>query len=66
LELLFKVMGPANCCFGTEAPGAGSSVNPYTGKAMDDLKPHIESFGFLSDSDKKTIFEGNARKLYRL
>src|SRR5439155_4711552 len=39
LELLFKVMG-ANCCmFGTESPGAGSSVNPHTGRAMDDLKP---------------------------
>jgi 4-oxalmesaconate hydratase len=66
LELLFKVIGPANCCFGTEAPGAGSSVNPHSGKAMDDLRPIIEGFSWLSDGDKKSIFEGNARKLYRL
>jgi predicted TIM-barrel fold metal-dependent hydrolase len=66
LELLFKVIGPANCCFGTEAPGAGSSVNPHTGKAMDDLRPIIEGFGWLSDSDKKAIFEMNARKLYKI
>jgi 4-oxalmesaconate hydratase len=66
LELLFKVIGPANCCFGTEAPGAGSSVNPHNGKAMDDLRPIIEGFNFLSDSDKKAVFEGNARKLYRI
>jgi predicted TIM-barrel fold metal-dependent hydrolase len=66
LELLFKVMGPSNCCFGTEAPGAGSSVDPYTGMAMDDLKPHIEGFSFLSDTDKKNIFEMNARKLYKI
>jgi predicted TIM-barrel fold metal-dependent hydrolase len=66
LELLFKVIGPANCCFGTEAPGAGSSVNPHTGKAMDDLRPIIEGFDWLSDGEKKGIFELNARKLYRL
>jgi predicted TIM-barrel fold metal-dependent hydrolase len=66
LELLFKVMGPSNCCFGTEAPGAGSSINPRTGQAMDDLKPHIEGFSFLSDTDKKNIFEMNARKLYKI
>jgi predicted TIM-barrel fold metal-dependent hydrolase len=66
LELLFKVIGPANCCFGTESPGAGSSVDPKTGRAMDDLKPIIEGFGWLSDSDKKNIFEMNARKLYKI
>jgi predicted TIM-barrel fold metal-dependent hydrolase len=66
LELLFKVMGPANCCFGTEAPGAGSSINPHTGLAMDDTRPIIEGFTWLSDSDKKAIFEMNARKLYRI
>jgi hypothetical protein len=66
LELLFKVMGPANCCFGTEAPGAGSSINPHTGLAMDDTRPIIEGFSWLSDGDKKAIFEMNARKLYRI
>lgn len=66
LELLFKVMGPANCLFGTEAPGAGSSVNPKTGKAMDDLKTAIEEIRSLSSQDKKKIFEDNAKKLYKL
>jgi predicted TIM-barrel fold metal-dependent hydrolase len=66
LQLLFKVMGPANCCFGTESPGAGSSVDPHTGRAMDDLKPIIEGFDWLTDADKKNIFEMNARKLYKI
>jgi OH-DDVA meta-cleavage compound hydrolase len=66
LELLFKVMGADNCMFGTESPGAGSSVNPRTNRAMDDLKPYIEGFEFLTDGDKKKIFELNARKLYRI
>ena len=66
LELLFKVIGPENCMFGTESPGAGSSMNPKTGKAMDDLKSVIEEIDQISDSDRKNIFEGNARKLYKL
>jgi len=33
---------------------------------MDDLRPIIEGFNWLTDGDKKAIFELNARKLYRL
>lgn len=66
LELLFKVIGPEHCLFGTESPGAGSSVNPKTGKAMDDLKSVIEDVDWLSSGDRKKIFEDNARKLYKL
>lgn len=66
LELLFKVMGPEHCLFGTEAPGAGSAVNPKTGRAMDDLKTSIETIEWLNSKDRRDIFEANARKLYRL
>ncbi|MCZ6771136.1 MAG: amidohydrolase family protein [Proteobacteria bacterium] len=66
LELLFKVMGADNCLFGTESPGAGSSVEPRTGRAMDDIKPVIESFDWLTDADRKKIFESNARKLFEI
>jgi predicted TIM-barrel fold metal-dependent hydrolase len=66
LELLLKVMGPRCCMFGTESPGAGSSVNPRTGLAMDDLKPVIESLAWLTQADRDDIFEMNARRLYKL
>ncbi len=66
LELLFKVIGPDNCLFGTESPGAGSSVNPKTGKAIDDLKSVIEGIEWLGDGDRKKIFEANPKKLYRI
>lgn len=66
LELLFKVMGPEHCLFGTEAPGAGSAMNPKTGRAMDDLKTSIETIEWLSSKDRTDIFEDNAKRLYRL
>ncbi|MEZ5708781.1 MAG: amidohydrolase family protein [Blastomonas sp.] len=64
LELLFKIVGPDNCLFGTERPGTGSVMSPHWGHHLDDLKPVIEGIDFLSAEDKSKIFEGNARKLY--
>lgn len=66
LELLFKVIGTDNVLFGTEKPGTASAKDPKTGRWMDDLKPIVESIQFLTDEDKKKIFEGNAKKLYNL
>ena len=64
LELLFKVVGPANCLFGTERPGSGRGIDPVTGRALDDLRPVIEGLDVLSDHDCRLVFEDNARRLY--
>ncbi len=64
LELLFKVVGPDRVLFATENPGTGSATDPKTGRAYDDLKPVIEGISFLSDEDRKNIFECNCTKLY--
>ena len=66
LELLFRVAGPDRCLFGTERPGTGTAIDPQTGRYMDDLKPVIESIEWLSEKDRKMIFEENARKVFRL
>jgi 4-oxalmesaconate hydratase len=66
LSLLFRVMGTDRCLFGTEKPGTGSSIDPATGRWLDDLKPVIESLPELTAEDKARIFEENARRLYRL
>ncbi|HEY3118770.1 MAG TPA: amidohydrolase family protein, partial [Chloroflexota bacterium] len=66
LELLIKVVGPDNCLFGTERPGTGSAIDPATGRSMDDIKPLIDSIEGLSDAHRAKIYEGNARKLFRL
>jgi 4-oxalmesaconate hydratase len=66
LDLLFDVVGPDRCVFGTERPGSGSGKDPVTGKAYDDIKPTIESIEWLTDEQKKGIFENNARRLFPL
>lgn len=64
LELLFKIVGPDRCLFGTDRPSGSSALDPRTGKSLDDIKPHIEGIPWLSEADRQGIFEGNARKVY--
>jgi 4-oxalmesaconate hydratase len=64
LELLFDVVGTDRCMFGTERPGSGGGTDPETGRPYDDLKPVIESIADLTATDKRAIFEDNARKFF--
>lgn len=64
LELLFKVVGPDNCLFGTERPGTGAAADPETGFMLDDLKPVIDGLAVLSAEDRRLVYEDNARRLY--
>jgi OH-DDVA meta-cleavage compound hydrolase len=66
VEFLIKVMGADNVLFGTEWPGLGSVLDPETGRVMDDLKPEIEAIDWLSSDDQFKIFEGNARRLFKI
>ncbi len=58
--------GADRVLFATECPGTGSAVDPRTGRQMDDTAHWIQDFAWLSAADKKLIFEGNARQLYKL
>jgi 4-oxalmesaconate hydratase len=64
LELLFKIVGPEACLFGTETPGIGSGVSRVSGRMMDDLVPVIESIDFLTQEQKDAVFYKNARKVF--
>jgi 4-oxalmesaconate hydratase len=64
LELLFKIVGPDRCLFGTELPGAGSKNDPRTGKWYDDVKPKIDAIPFLSAEDKAKIYQKNAEQVF--
>jgi 4-oxalmesaconate hydratase/OH-DDVA meta-cleavage compound hydrolase len=66
LRLLIETVGAARCLFGSECPGVGSKIAGADGKTMDDIAPIIAGFAWLSDSDKKLIFEDNARSVFNL
>ncbi len=66
LRLLIKTVGADRCLFGAECPGVGSTVDPSTGRTRDDIRPLIEGFDWLSDAEKRMIFESNARQVFRL
>ena len=66
LELLIKVVGPDRCLFGAERPGTGSEIDPDTGRWMDDIKPLIDGIDWLTDADRKMIYEDNAKAVHNL
>jgi 4-oxalmesaconate hydratase len=66
LRLLIKTVGADRCLYGSECPGVGSAINPKTGRTMDDIKPFIDGFEWLSATDRQAILEGNARRVFGL
>jgi 4-oxalmesaconate hydratase len=64
LEYLFRTVGTDRCLFGTEKPGTGSVKHPETGMWLDDVKSLIDDIAWLSDADRKLIYEDNARAVY--
>lgn len=66
LRLLIETVGVDRCLFGAECPGVGSKALPGESRTMDDIKPIIETFAWLSAAEKKMIFEDNARRVFKL
>ena len=66
LRLLIETVGVDQCLFGSECPGVGSKQIDGQDHTMDHIAPTIARFEFLSDADKKKIFEDNARKVFKL
>jgi 4-oxalmesaconate hydratase len=64
IDLLTKVIPVENILFASEMIGAVRGIDPETGFYFDDTKRYIENAKHLSESDRKKIYEGNARKLF--
>lgn len=64
LELLFRLCGTDRCLFGADMPGLGSVVDPRTERPYNDVKSLIDSIPWLSESDRRGVYEDNARKVY--
>ncbi len=64
IELLLKIVPADNILFGSEMVGAIRSIDPETRHYFDDTRRYIDQVTVVSESDKRKIFEGNARRVY--
>ena len=64
IEMLIRAVGVDNVMFATEMIGAVHVVDPDTGQWVDNTKPYVDAIEWLSDDDRRKIFEGNAHKVY--
>ena len=63
IEVLFKVIPVDNILFASEMVGAVKGIDPETGYHYDDTKRYVDALG-LSETDRRKILEGNARRVY--
>ncbi len=64
IELLTKVIPADNILFASEMVGAVRGIDPETGHHFDDTKRYIDAAP-LTEADRRKIYEGNARKVYK-
>ena len=64
IELLLKIVPLDNILFGSEMVGAVRGIDPQTGYYFDDTKRYLDQVSWLSDSNRRHSFEGNARKVF--
>jgi 4-oxalmesaconate hydratase len=63
IDLLLEVIPDDNILFAAEVVGAVRGIDPETGFHFDDTKRYIDARA-LSESSRRKIFEGNARRVY--
>jgi 4-oxalmesaconate hydratase len=61
---LVEVIGPSSVVFASEMIGAVKGIDARSGHYFDDTKRYVDAIEGLSDADRRTIFEGNALKIY--
>jgi len=64
IELLLKIVPIDNVLFASEMVGAVKGIDPETGHYFDDTKRYIDQVAWLSDTDRKKLYEDNARRVY--
>jgi 4-oxalmesaconate hydratase len=64
MELLIRIAGVDNVMFASEMLGGVTTIDPVTGRWFDDNKPCVDALGWLTDEDRRKLFEGNVRKAY--
>jgi 4-oxalmesaconate hydratase len=64
IDLLTRVIPAENILFASEMLGAVRGVDPETGHNYDDTRRYIDGSTILTPDQKRTIFAGNALRVY--
>jgi 4-oxalmesaconate hydratase len=64
MELLVRTIGADNVLFASEMIGAVRGEDPESGFYFDDTKRYLDAVEWISEPDRKKIFEGNALRIY--
>lgn len=64
IELLARTVPTDNILFASEMIGAVKGRDPETGEYFDDTRKYLDACPGLSDTDRRKIFEDNARRVY--
>ncbi len=64
IDLLHRVIGPANLLFASEMLGAVRGADPDTGVAWDDTLVYINKLGLGEEDHHAVVQGGNARRVY--
>lgn len=64
MELLIRVVGVDRIIYASEMLGGVNATDPATGRSFDENKRLVDGIRWLTDQDRKNIFEVNARKAY--
>jgi 4-oxalmesaconate hydratase len=64
MHLLVKVAGVDNVMFASEMLGGVTTKDPLTGRMFDDNRPCLDALDWLTEADRRKIYEANARKAY--
>ena len=64
MHLLVKVAGVDNVMFASEMLGGVTTKDPLTGRMFDDNRPCLDALDWLTEDDRRKIYETNVRKVY--
>jgi 4-oxalmesaconate hydratase len=65
IDLLLEVIPIENTLFASEMVGAVRGIDPETGFYFDDTKRYVDASTKLSAEQRRKIFEGNARAVFK-
>ena len=64
IDMLTKVIPTENILFASEMIGAVRGIDPRSGHYYDDTKRYIDATPNLDETQRKMVFEGNARRVF--